>query len=251
MVRIWIIPILFVSLLVWSASALAMTAAQIVTASFNYMRGKASVSTVAMTIHRPGWQREMILDAWTKGQADSLIRIQSPAKDKGNGTLKKGSEMWTYNPKINRAIKLPPSMMSQSWMGSDFSNNDLSKSDSLIHDYTHTLEETTELDGNSVYLIESTPKPDAPVVWGRQRLKIRDDFILLSQTFFDEDFVPVKTMTCHDIRHMSDRLFPTRWRMQKTDVEDEYTEIVYRHLDFKESLAPTIFTLSSLKTRRK
>lgn len=228
-----------------------MTAAQIVAASFNYMRGDASVSTVAMTIVRPGWQREMVMDAWTQGQSDSLIRIQRPAKDRGNGTLKKGAGMWTYNPKVNRTIKLPPSMMSQSWMGSDFSNNDLAKSDSLLHDYTHTLKETIEKDGHRVHLIESTPKPEAPVVWGLQRLAIRGDFILLSQTFFDEDRLPVKTMTCHDIREMSDRLFPSRWRMQKTGAKDEYTELVYRRLTFKARLSPTIFTLSSLKTGRK
>ncbi|MBC2742027.1 MAG: outer membrane lipoprotein-sorting protein [Desulfosarcina sp.] len=242
--------ILLATLLVTTSTS-AMTAAEIVENSFNYMRGDASVSTVVMTIHRPGWQREMIMDAWTLGQTDSLIRIQSPAKDKGNGTLKKCAQMWIYNPKVNRTIKLPPSMMSQSWMGSDFSNNDLAKSDSLIHDYTHTLKETIEVDGHVVYLIESMPTPDAPVVWGMQRLKIRDDLILLSQEFFDEDLAPVKTMTCHDIRQMSGRLFPARWRMQKADVEDEYTEMVYRHLAFKDALAPSIFTLSSLKTRRR
>lgn len=233
-----------------STATLAMTAAEIVDHSFNYMRGDASVATLAMTIHRIGWQREMIMDAWTLGETDSLIRIQSPAKDKGNGTLKKGSQMWTYNPKVNRTIKLPPSMMSQSWMGSDFSNNDLVKSDSLLHDYTHTLKETIEMDGHIVYLIESMPKPDAPVVWGMQHLRIRDDFILLAQEFFDEDLASVKTMTCHDIRQMAGRLFPVRWRMQKTDVANEYTEMIYRHLAFKDTLAPSLFTLSSLKTRR-
>jgi outer membrane lipoprotein-sorting protein len=204
-----------------------------------------------MTIHRPGWQREMVMDAWTLGQTESLIRIQSPAKDKGNGTLKKSAEMWTYNPKVNRTIKLPPSMMSQSWLGSDFSNNDLAKSDSLLHDYVHTLIETGKSDEHVVYLIESIPKPDAPVVWGMQRLQIRNDFILLSQSFFDEDLTLVKTMTCHDIRPLGGRLYPSRWRMQKSDVGDEYTEIIYRQLTFKDTLPANFFTLSSLKTRRK
>ena len=228
----------------------ALSAAQIVENSFDYMRGKASISTVEMTIHRPDWQRKMVMHAWTLGQRDSLIRIQSPAKDKGNGTLKKGSEMWTFNPKINRTLKLPPSMMSQSWMGSDFSNNDLAKSDSLIRDYTHTLKGTEVIDGHTVYRIESIPKADAPVIWGAQRLRIRDDFILIAQEFLDEDQTSVKAMTCTDIQPMSGRLFPVRWRMQKSDVDDEYTEIVYQELTFKETLPPNLFTLSALKSRR-
>lgn len=228
-----------------------MTAAEIVETSFDYTRGKASVSTVVMTIHRPGWQREMVMDAWTLGQTESLIRILAPAKDKGNGTLKKSAEMWTYNPKVNRTIKLPPSMMSQAWMGSDFSNNDLAKSDSLLHDYVHTLKATQKINGHIEYLIESMPKTEAPVVWGMQRLRIRDDYILLSQSFFDEDLTLVKTMTCHDIRQLGGRLYPSRWRMQRSDVEGEYTELIYRQLTFKETLPATFFTLSSLKTRRK
>jgi outer membrane lipoprotein-sorting protein len=230
---------------------LALTAAEIVESSFDHTRGKASVSTLVMTIHRPGWHREMVMDAWTLGQTDSLIRIQSPAKDKGNGTLKKSTEMWTYNPKVNRTIKLPPSMMSQSWMGSDFSNNDLAKSDSLLHDYIHTLKATEKTGGTIIYLIESMPKPEAPVVWGMQRLRIRGDYILLSQSFFDEDLALVKTMTCYDIRQLGGRLYPARWRMQKSDVEDEYTEIIYRQLTFKDTLPASFFTLSSLRTRRK
>ncbi len=125
-----------------SPNAIGQDAQALVEASFNYMRGNASVSTVDMTIHRPGWERVVTINAWTKGQKDSLFYIIAPPKDNGNGTLKKGREMWMYNPKVNRVIKLPPSMMSQAWMGSDFSNNDLAKSDSMINEYTHTIEGT-------------------------------------------------------------------------------------------------------------
>ncbi len=106
----------------------------LVEAAFNYIRDKASVSLVDMTVHRPDWQRVVTIKAWTLGEKKSLFTIIAPPKDNGNGTLKKGREMWMYNPKVNRVIKLPPSMMSQSWMGSDFSNNDLAKSDNLIND---------------------------------------------------------------------------------------------------------------------
>jgi outer membrane lipoprotein-sorting protein len=184
----------FLICIIQTPATLAVDAGTLVSDSFNYMRGKASVSTVEMVIHRPDWERRMTIKAWTKGEKQSLFFITAPPKDNGNGTLKKGREMWIFNPKVNRVIKLPPSMMSQAWMGSDFSNNDLAKSDSLIYDYRHRLIQTESVAGKKVYHIESLPKPDAPVVWGMLKLKIREDLILLSETFYDEDLKPVKVM---------------------------------------------------------
>ena len=217
----------------------------------NYYRGTASIAVIDMTIHRPTWERTMTLKAWTKGQKNSIFTIISPPKDEGNGTLKRGSEMWTYNPKINRVIKLPPSMMSQAWMGSDFSNNDLAKSDSILEDYTHTLSGTEMSDGKKVYITKSLPKPGAPVIWGMQSLKIREDYILLSQEFYDEDFRLVKAMTGSQIQMLGGRLFPKVWKMQKADVTDEYTLLVYQELTFEDDLPDRLFTISSLKTLRR
>ena len=244
----------FLSLIIiiaFFATAKAQDAQSIIEASFNYMRGNASIATVQMIIHRPDWERNMTIKVWTKGQKESLFRIIAPPKDNGNGTLKKGREMWIYNPKINRVIKLPPSMMSQSWMGSDFSNNDLSKTDSILSDYTHTLTGTDNTDGKKVYIIKSIPKPEAPVVWGMQILKIREDNIILSQEFFDEDFKPVKIMTGFQIQMLAGKLFPKVWRMQKTDAKDKYTELVYNELSFKEKLDKSIFTVSNLRNPRR
>ena len=232
-------------------TAKAQDAHSLVKASFNYMRGNASVAIVQMTIHRPGWERNMTIKAWTKGQKESLFRIIAPPKDDGNGTLKKGREMWIYNPKINRVIKLPPSMMSQSWMGSDFSNNDLSKTDSILNDYMHKLTGTENTEGKKVYIIESIPKPEAPVVWGMQILKIREDNIILSQEFFDEEFKPVKKMTGFQIQMLGGKLFPRVWRMQKTDAKDKYTELTYKELAFREKLDKSLFTVSNLRNPRR
>ncbi len=223
----------------------------LVEAAVKYYRGEASVSTVEMTIHRPDWERVMTIKAWTKGEQDSLFRIIAPPKDHGNGTLKKGREMWMYNPKINRVIKLPPSMMSQAWMGSDFSNNDLSKTDSLIKDYCHTITGTETHDGKNVYIIKSIPKLEAPVVWGMQKLKIREDHILLSQAFFDEDLKLVKAMTSQQIQMLGGKLFPRVWKMQKADAKDEYTELSYKELTFEQDLPDRLFTLSSLRSPRR
>jgi outer membrane lipoprotein-sorting protein len=220
---------------------------KIVHDAFDYWRGKASVATVRMIIHRPDWERSMTLKVWTEGTADSLFTILEPPRDRGNGTLKKDNQMWTFNPKVNRVIKLPPSMMSQSWMGSDFSNNDLAKSDSLINDYTHSLEGTETLDGKTVFLIKSMPRKGAPVVWGMQTLKIREDHIFLEEIFYDEDLKPVKFLETLEIQMMDGRLFPKVWRMQKTGAKEEYTEMTYQALSFKEDLPDRLFTVSALR----
>ena len=236
---------------IFNTYSVAQDARTIVKEGFNYMRGKSSFSVVDMTIHRPNWERKMTIEAWTKGLKNSLFRIIAPAKDKDNGTLKRGREMWMYNPKINRVIKLPPSMMSQAWMGSDFSNNDLSKTDTLIDEYIHTITGTQTHDGKKVYLIKSIPKPDAPVVWGMQKLKIREDHVFLSQEFYDEDFKLDKVMTTFKIRMLGGKMFPRVWRMQKAETTDEYTELNYKKLSFKKNLKDSLFTISNLKNPRR
>lgn len=230
------------------ADGFCQDARALVEESINYMRGTTSESTVTMTIHRPDWERTMKIKAWTKGRDESIFFILDPPKDKGNGTLKKKRDMWTYNPKVNRVIKLPPSMMSQSWMGSDFSNDDLSKTDSVIDDYTHTIIGTETHEGKTVYVIKSMPKPDAPVVWGMQKLKIRDDHIFLVQEFYDEDLQPVKVMTTLRIEMLGGKLFPKMWKMQKSGIENEYTIIEYDELAFDEPLPDRLFTQSALRT---
>lgn len=243
--------LVFFAIIALSVNASAQDPQALVQASFDYYRGKASFATVDMTIHRPDWERVVTIKVWTKGQEESLFRIIAPPKDKDNGTLKKGREMWIYNPKVNRVIKLPPSMMSRSWMGSDFSNNDLAKSDSLIKDYSHSLIGSETHEGKKVYLIKSMPKPEAPVVWGMQELKIREDHIFLSEAFYDEDLKLVKIMTAHDIQMLGDRLFPKVWRMQKADARDEYTELNYKELAFKDDLPEHLFTISNLRNPRR
>ncbi len=234
-----------------AAGDASLDPAKLIQASFDHYRGKASKADVEMVIHRPNWERSMRMVGWTKGTDKSLIRITAPAKDEGNGTLKDGIDMWTFNPKVNRVIKLPPAMMSQSWMGSDFSNNDLAKSDSILNDYDHSLMDTETSDGHVVYVIKSIPKPDAPVVWGMQISRIRDDHVLIEQEFFDEDRMSVKRMTAHDIQMMGGRMFPKIWKMQETDKTDQYTLLRYHSISFSENLPDRLFTINALKTGRR
>ena len=219
--------------------------------AFDYWRGMSSYSEFSMTIHRPDFERTMILKGWTRGRGDALFFVQHPAKDAGNGSLKKGKEMWSYNPKINRAIKLPPSMMSQSWMGSDFSNDDLAKSDSILEDYTHSIVNSEIVDGHKVYTVESVAKDDAPVVWGKQIIRIRDDFIMHSQQFFDEDSELIKEMTAENLVDFSGRIFPKIWTMHRVDEEDRFTRLEYVTLEFDIEIEERLFTLASLKSKKR
>ena len=142
-------------------------------------------------------------------------------------------------------------MMSKSWMGSDFSNNDLAKTDSLLADYTHSIIATENHEGKKVYVIKSMPKPDAPVIWGMQKLKVREDLIWLSQEFFDEDLQPVKAMTTLEIMMLGGKLYPKVWRMQKMDEKNKYTQLNYTSLEFKANLPNNVFTLANLRRPRR
>lgn len=243
--------ILFLVTVFFPATALsqAPSATQVIEKAWDYMRGKTSVSVIRMKVHREDWERNSTIKAWTEGRENSIFKIIAPAKDKDNGTLKLGTEMWTYNPKINRIVKIPPSMMSQSWMGSDFSNNDLSKADSILNDYTHKIASTKKENGHTIYTVVATPKPDAPVIWGQQTLTIRDDGILLAQVFHDEDLKVAKEMKTDRITELGGRPFPTRWTMRSSDAESDgdYTLLEYDSLSFDVPLKKNLFTLNALK----
>jgi outer membrane lipoprotein-sorting protein len=226
------------------------SAADIIKAAIDYWRDVSSYSVSDMTIHRPDWERTMTIRVWTRGQKESLVRVVAPAKDAGNATLLLDDDMWSYTPKVNRVIKIPSSMMQQSWMGSDFSNNDLAKADDLIEQYTHRLLATETHQGRKVWVIESTPKETAPVVWGREVVKVRDDYNVLEHAFYDQTGVLVKRLTTLELREMGGKLIVTRERMQKVDKPDEWTEIVVREARFGLGLPASVFTISNLSNPR-
>lgn len=225
----------------------AVDATALVRKSFNHYRGLASYARMRMTIHRPEWERTQSLEGWTRGEQDSVIVITEPARDRGNGTLKRGNQMWTFNPRVNRVIKLPPSLMGQSWMGSDFTNHDLAKTDSVVVDYTHTLEETAAVDGHTVYRIRLTPKPDAPVVWGHEEIRLRDDDIMLEEQFYDQDGKLVKTLFASEIEILGGRLLPRVITMVQAADRERFTRLEYETLEFRDSLPDRIFSEAFLR----
>ncbi len=245
--------LIFCLLMMLGASAGASAddeATDIVRAAINHWRGLSSYSEMSMTIHRPDWERTMSMRAWTEGDDRSLVRVTEPARDRGNGTLMDDNRMWTYSPKVNRVIKVPSSMMNQSWMGSDFSNKDISRADDIIELYDHRLLGTTDIDGLTVYEIEAVPHEDAAVVWGREVLEIRSDHVLKAHHFYDQDGELVKSLESLEIGEMGGRMVALRQRMAKTDVEDEWTEISVSAVDYDARHASNVFTLSNLRNPR-
>jgi outer membrane lipoprotein-sorting protein len=225
-------------------------ARELVRAAMDHWRGLSSYSEMTMTIHRPEWQRSMSMRAWSKGDKLSLVRVTEPRKDAGNGTLLKDNDMWNYSPKINRIIKIPSSMMSQGWMGSDFSNKDISKSTDILDQYDHVLVSKEEIDGHMVYTIEATPHEDAAIVWGKETLKIRDDFVMLEEQFWDQDGELVKVMRAREVAEMGGRQVARVLRMGKVETPDEWTEMSVSSIEFDVDMPAGIFTLSNLRNPR-
>ena len=225
-------------------------AKEIVRDAINHWRGTSSQGEITMTIHRPDWERSMSMETWTRGEKQSLIRVTAPRKDRGNGTLMDDNNMWSFSPKINRVIKVPSSMMSQSWMGSDFSNKDISRADDIVDQYDHTLLSESDSDGHVAYEIESIPHEDAAVVWGKEVLVVREDNVLIEHRFYDQDNELVKTLRTLEIGEMGGRTVAVHQRMEKVDTSDEWTEIIVDRVEFDVELSDNVFTLSNLRNPR-
>ena len=180
--------IIFISIIIvtWSGtysniSAQTINATDIVRKADEKFKGEQTgYSVMTMTIIRPSWQRTVEFKSWSKENDYSLTLITAPAREKGQTFLKRGSEMWSWNPAINRLIKLPPSMMSQGWMGSDYTNDDILRESSVVDDYTHIIEAEEETENHLCYKIKLTAKEDADVLWGHQVWWVdKKEFIIL------------------------------------------------------------------------
>lgn len=241
---------LILNLLPGLVLAQTKTAAEIIEASLDLWRGDTSYSVTEMTIHRPTWQRDMRMEGWTRGMKDSLIRFIYPPRDADNATLKLDNEMWIFTPKLNRVTKLPASMMTQSWMGSDFSYNDLARSDQTLENYSHTLLQTRIENGRNVYIIEAIPKANAPVVWGKEVAKIRDDYVMLENVFYDQSMQVVKTLQTLKVDDLEGRPYPSVMRITNADKADHWTEIRTSQILIDIDLPDYLFTLANLQRPR-
>lgn len=212
------------------------------------MRGNSSYAEMTIKIVRPTWEREMKMKTWSKGKKNALIVITSPQKDKGTVFLKRNKEVWNYLPSIERNIKLPPSMMSQSWMGTDFTNDDLVKEASAADDYSHLLLGDTVLQGRSCHKILMKPTPEASVVWGKVLVWIdKKDYLQLRSEFYDEENVLVNIMTGSDIKELGGRLLPTKIEMIPVDKKGNKTVMIYEQLKFDLPIQDDFFSTQNMK----
>lgn len=228
-----------------------LTAKEIIQKADEKTRGTSSYGEMKMTIIRPTWTREVSMKSWSKGDEYSLILITGPARDKGSAFLKREREIWNWQPSIERVIKLPPSMMMQSWMGSDFTNDDLVKESSILKDYTHQLLGTAVEAGKRAYKIALTPKEDAAVVWGKILIWVDvNDFIQLKTEFYDEDDYLVNTMLGRNIKMMDGKLLPAILEVIPADEEGHKTIVEYQSLTFDKPIDDKFFSIQSMKRVR-
>ncbi len=248
---------LLVGLLAWPGAAASESAAdaaplpdpyQLIAAAIDLNRGVTSWVQATLLVHRPDWQRRSSLVAWSRGRTDALVRFTEPGPDAGNATLRVGDKMWTYSPKLNRVLSLPFSLMSQSWAGSDFSYNDMARTDDVLNYYDLDLVAAwAEDNGHRFFRIEATPLENAPVVWGMEEWVIRDDHILVSQTFYDQEGQALKRLVSEEIGAMGGRVLPIRMRMSKLDEPGHYTEMTYLAAEFDLTLEDRVFTQFNLR----
>jgi len=224
------------------------SAREIVQKMDELMRGSTMVGKYTMTVKRPKWQRKMSFDFWSEGTEKSFIRMQSPAKNRGVTFLKIGREMWNYVPKINKVIKVPPSMMLQSWMGSDFTNDDLVKESSIVKDYWHTYLNRDIFEKQEVHVIELRPKPEAAVVWDKIIEWVRiSDFIPVKAEFFNERGEKVRTMLYTDVKRMGDRTIPTVFTLIEDKKPGHETSMILEEGEFDVKIRNSVFTKQNLR----
>ena len=233
-----------------SSPLLALTGREIVEKSEEAVRSNSISGTYEITVKTRRWTRTMGMKYQEMRKArKSFAEITSPRKDAGNRFLMIGDGMWHYVPKIQQTIKISPSMMLQSWMGSDFSNDDIVKESSILHDYTHNLLGNAKAEGHDVYRVELTPKKDAAVVWGKILYYARtSDFLPVKQEFFSEHGVLRKTLTCSGFRVMGGRMIPAVYKMQPAG-KDRYTVMETKSITFNASIPSRVFSLQNLTKR--
>lgn len=241
--------LIFVSILILFSNMIsAQNATEIVRKADEKMQGESSYTEMTMTIVRPTWQRTISFKSWAKSTELALTLVTAPAKEKGQSFLKRGNDMWNWNPTISRMIKLPASMMSQGWMGSDYSNDDLLKESSIVKDFNHTLAGSETIAGKDCYKIILMPKEDATVVWGKMIMWIsKDGYLQLKIEYFDEDMELVKTEIGSEIKMMDGREIPTQFELIPADSKGNKTIVVLNKILYNIEIKDDFFSQQNMQ----
>lgn len=245
------IKTLILTLLIGFSLSQAQDAKEIVRRSNDLIRSKGSYSKITMEVIKPDWSRKMEMKVWALEPDYTLLVITKPAKNKGYVTLKRKKEVWNWIPSVRRVIKIPPSMMLQSWMGSDFTNDDLVRQSSIVEDYTHHIIGSEVLEGYDCYKIQLDPKPDAGVVWGKIIMWIsKKGDLQLKADHFDEDGELIKTMVGSKVKKMGGRTIPTHWEMIPHDKPGQKTVMEYLDIKFNVRHKKAFFSQQNMKRVR-
>lgn len=212
---------------------------------------KSSESYMTMTIVRPTWERTIEFKNWTMGSDNAMTLIMAPAKEKGQAFLKRGTEMWNWMPSINRMIKLPPSMMADGWMGSDYTNDDILKESSIVKDFTHKLAGNETVEGVVCWKIELLPHDDAAVVWGKIIKWIsHDEYNQMKSEYYDEEEYLVKTERSYDVKMMDGRKIPTRIEIVPADRSNQKTIVTVGSMKFNVQIDDSFFSQQNMRRVR-
>jgi len=212
-------------------------------------RSDSSISEVVLSVTKPRRQRNLAMKVWTQGQERVLVLIQSPAKEKGMATLKVDRNLWNYLPRIKRTIRIPPSMMQASWMGSDFTNDDLVREASLSQDYSCELIGPSQTPPG--WSIRFHAKPGVVGLWKRiEWIVSRDGMLPLEAKYYDRKDRLSRIMTWSDVRELGGKTLPARMTLIPTDKEGHKTEMVYQRIDFEKDVPNSMFSLSRLEQIR-
>lgn len=227
----------------------SISAKEIIKKADEVMKGvKSTKAEMIITTVRPKWSRTMKMKTWSQGTKLSMILFTSPVKDKGTSFLMKGKEVWNWIPSIERTIKLPPSMMMQSFMGTDFTNDDLVKQSSIVEDYDHKIIGEATIEGRKCYKIEMIPHEDAAVVWGKIIVWItHDNYFQLKVNFYDEDDELVNVMKAYDIKKMGGKLLPAKMEITPLDKKGQKTIMEYISIEFDIPFKDNFFTVQNMK----
>ena len=252
------IPVLIAILISFQTAAAAVQeeeqvdATALIARSESLMRSSSAFSEMTMEIITPDWRRSLSMRSWDDREGKrSFIHILSPARDKDTTFLRIDYQLWMYLPRAERVVKIPPSMMLQSWMGSDYNNDDLVRESSVVDDYTHQFLGYEEIEGRRCYLVRLTPKPDVPVTWGGIEAALSvEPFVPVRFRYYNRRDELRKTMILSELQEMDGRLIPTIWTMRTEGKEGHATVITVDNIDFDIELDDGIFTQRYLKNPR-
>lgn len=226
------------------------TATQIIQDVNRRLEGRSSQGDMEMKIVTPRWQRTLRMKIWSKGLDYSFVRILSPQRERGMASLKRKEQMWNFLPRAAMVMRIPPSMMGSSWMGSDFTNDDLIKGSNLVRDYSAKIQRVKGKGEQERAEVELIPRPNAPVVWGKLTIWVRTkDMMPLEQNYFDDKGRLIRKMTFSDFKQMGDRIFPTVMKMQNLQKPGHHTTMIYHKIQFNKDISSSTFSLRNLKKK--